>query len=422
MAGADQTAACPRFGRYHLIRRVSVGGMAEVYKAKAYGEAGFEKVVALKRLLPTAEEDPELVALFVAEARLATRLDHPRVCRALELGRVRSSPYLAMEYLYGHDLRAIQRRLTDRGVPMEPEAAAAIGWQVAEGLAYAHGLTDEDGRPMGVVHRDLSPRNLILSPEGRVRIVDFGIAKFEGRGTDTEAGGLRGTHAYMSPEQVRHEPVDARTDLFALAVVLHELLSGERLFKRATTFETLEAVEAAVAPPLPDHVPGDLRVLIAACLSRDRDRRPASAELVASILRGVLRGAGQSDPEPPLAELYRELFGREGAREDEVTLDEYRAALRAAAHDGDRTERRSVADATVVVDVPDSVDLETYVRELSARLPGDMRAPPGASRRRARPPSTAPRVSAVVFGWALAVAALAFVLASFGYYVSVAWR
>ncbi|TNF27547.1 MAG: serine/threonine protein kinase [Deltaproteobacteria bacterium] len=358
----------PDFGRYQLVRRVSLGGTAEIYKAKAMGDRGFEKVVALKRLLPHVEEDPAFVRMFVNEARLVAQLDHPRIAHIYELGKVRGSHYMAMEYIYGRDLGALKRALAERGEPAPPIFVAAVGRQVAEALDYAHRFVDVTGTALRIVHRDVSPQNVMVDESGVVRLIDFGIAKYVGVEGSTAAGVVKGKHAYMSPEQVRQEPLDGRSDVFSLGVILHELLAGERLFRAESVLDTLVRVEAARVPELaevaPD-APEELASAVMACLARRPQDRPSAGEL-ASALAEVCRGLGAADPQGVVADVYGRLFDDAGDTEDEVTLDEYRQALRAAELGVDAA--LAARDASDITLIPDTADLVAYVEELHRHL------------------------------------------------------
>lgn len=377
----------PDFGRYKLIRRVSLGGSAEIYKAKALGERGFEKVVALKRILPHAEENPDFVRMFVDEAQLVAQLDHPLIAKLYELGRARGSTYIAMEYIYGRDVQELQRALAQAGGTAPLALVAAIGAQAAEALAYAHGFVDAHGVPLRIVHRDVSPQNLMVTDSGMVKLIDFGIARFVGRDAVTEAGVVKGKHAYMSPEQVRGQPLDARSDLFSLGVILYELVMGRRLFKAESVIETLEQVTAAEVPPLPIDSPPELRRWIMGCLAQRREDRPRDAATLARGLEAALGGLDPGTPAQVVQREYAACFGERDVTEDEVTLDEYHQALRAAELGEDaQLTRREASDITIV---PDTADLAAYVEELRRHLRESPAAGP-VSRARATPPTEDP--------------------------------
>lgn len=383
---AEREGGAPNFGRYHLIRRVSVGGTAEIFKAKAIGPASFDfppdRVVAIKRLLPHAEEDPDLVAHFMAESRLVALLDHPLVARIYEVGKVGESPYLAMEYVHGIDLQELMRRLSERGELAQPALVAAIGVLAAHALDYAHHLADEAGRPCEIVHRDVSPQNFMMSSTGELKLVDFGIAKYAGREGQTKTGVVKGKHAYMSPEQVRRKPLDGRSDLFSLGVILWELACGARLFRADSVLETLERVDRAeVIDPrqLRPDLPETLSAAIMACLKKDPAERPARAGHTAATLELVLDtldpgGHDEREAHPGIAQAmtvlqrsYAELVGTSETTGDDLTIDEYHQALKHLELGEDlQLLSRSPSDITVV---PDTSDLVEYVARLRERRP-----------------------------------------------------
>ncbi|HEU5060606.1 MAG TPA: serine/threonine-protein kinase, partial [Kofleriaceae bacterium] len=219
------------FGKYLLLDRISVGGMAEVFKAKSYGVEGFEKVIAIKRILPSMGEDKDFIKMFIDEAKIAGQLSHANICQIFELGKHQGAHFIAMEYIWGKDLLQIQHRLRKGGQIMPVAMACYIVSKVCEGLDYAHRKRDAMGRHLEIVHRDCSPQNVLISYEGEVKLIDFGIARAASRSSRTNAGVLKGKFGYMSPEQVRGLPLDHRSDLFAVGTVFYESLTGERLFQ-----------------------------------------------------------------------------------------------------------------------------------------------------------------------------------------------
>ncbi|MEZ4270530.1 MAG: serine/threonine-protein kinase, partial [Myxococcota bacterium] len=210
------------FGKYLLLDRVNIGGMAEVYKAKAFGVEGFERILAIKRILPNMADDSEFINMFVDEARIAVQLSHANIVQIFELGKFENQYYIAMEYVSGKDLRQILDDYRKRKEFIPLSAAAYLASKVCEGLDYAHRKTDPSGRPMNVIHRDVSPQNILVSYEGAIKLVDFGIAKAEDRASKTQAGVLKGKFGYMSPEQVRGMEIDHRSDIFAVGILLYE--------------------------------------------------------------------------------------------------------------------------------------------------------------------------------------------------------
>lgn len=285
-------AAGTQIGRYEVTRKLAEGGMAEIFLARAVGPEGFSKDVVIKVVRSFLATDPQFVQMFIAEARLASRLNHANVVQIFDFGKHDDTYYLAMEYVRGASLWDLRQRCRQEGVPFPATLAAELGTQIARGLHYAHTLSDR-GQKLGVVHRDVTPHNVLLSFDGAVKLTDFGIAKAQT--THTAPGMLKGKFAYMSPEQARGEPVDARTDIFALGIVLWELLTGGRLFDGDSELAVLRAVEQSViAPPsrLNPDVPPDLSDIVMKALARPLPERFQSAfELERALATYVLRTA-----------------------------------------------------------------------------------------------------------------------------------
>ena len=262
-------------GRYELLERLAGGGMGEVYLARQKGPDGFEKLLVVKTLLQHLSEDEELILMFKDEARVTARLIHPNICQVFEFEQAGGVYYMAMEYLRGHDLRRLWRECERQGRPLPPELVCRIVADAAAGLDFAHSLRDPSGKPYGIVHRDVSPQNIFVTFEGAVKVIDFGVAKAAGRAQHTRTGALKGKCSYMSPEQAQGLPVDNRSDIFALGIVLHELLSGQRLFKGDSDLETLARVEACAVPPLPSK---ELDAIAAKALAKNPDDRFRTAQ------------------------------------------------------------------------------------------------------------------------------------------------
>ena len=277
-----------------LLERINVGGMAEVFRAKAFGVDGFERFVAVKRILPTLAADEEFVAMFIDEARIAAHLTHQSIVQIYELGKEAGTYHISMEYVAGRDLRLILDRQKRLGRPMDPVASAFVIARVCEALDYAHRKRDPAGRALGIVHRDVTPQNIILSYDGEVKLCDFGIAKATSRVSRTEVGVLKGKFAYMAPEQVQGRPVDHRGDIFALGVIFYEMLTGERLFVGDSDYATLEAVRSARIPPPRRIVPGlprGLEGIVMRMLARDPALRYRWASDVHDDLLALLAAA-----------------------------------------------------------------------------------------------------------------------------------
>ncbi|TMB36055.1 MAG: PEGA domain-containing protein [Deltaproteobacteria bacterium] len=282
-----------KFGKYLLLERIAVGGMAEVYSAKAFGAAGFERLLAIKRILPTMGEDPEFIQMFVDEARIAAQLSHANIVQVIELGKHEDSYFIAMEYVSGRDVRQLNERFRKIGRPMPIPQACFILSRVCEALDYAHRKRDGHGVPLGIVHRDISPQNVLVSFDGNVKLIDFGIAKAESRFSKTQAGILKGKFSYMSPEQVKGHAVDHRSDIFATGVLLWEMLCGQKLFTGDSDIAVLEKVRAAeVAPPrtLNPSIPEGLEEVVLRSLAGDpRDRYQWASEMHDDLLRFTLQ-------------------------------------------------------------------------------------------------------------------------------------
>jgi eukaryotic-like serine/threonine-protein kinase len=301
-----------RLGNYDVLALLALGGTAEIYLARIDGTAGFEKYVVVKSLHDHLADDPDFVKMFLDEARLAAVLDHSNIVQTMELGEQDGRYYMVMEFLAGLSLAMIVRRASDRipdgriAVPLILNITA----QAAAGLHYAHERM-ANGKPLNMVHRDISPQNLVIGWEGVVKIVDFGIARAEVRDTKTKAGTIKGKFAYMSPEQCIATNVDRRTDVFALGVIAHELLTGRRLFKRNSPYETYQAVlDCAVAPPSASNIEIDpaLDPIIMKAVAKDKDARYPTAEAFGDALLAYLHQHGKSSAAGEIGRFLDENF------------------------------------------------------------------------------------------------------------------
>jgi len=275
--GPERIATGARIGRYEIVRRIALGGMAELYLAQQAGFAGSGRLVAIKRILPHLAEDVGFVKMFLNEARVSAGLDHSNIAHIIDFGAIDDQPFMVLEYVHGRSVLDILRTAEgDGGVPLA--CAVTIACQVADALHYAHGRTDSTGQPLGLVHRDVSPSNILVSFNGEVKLVDFGIAKATTGGEATTGGLVKGKLPYMAPEQARGEPVDRRTDIFALGVVLYELTVGERCFAAPGDFALLNRVVSAKYDKPSVVVPGfspQLEAIIGRALQADpADRYP----------------------------------------------------------------------------------------------------------------------------------------------------
>jgi serine/threonine protein kinase len=281
------------FGPYQLLDRVAVGGMAEVFKAKRAGVEGFEKTVALKRILPHLSDNKEFLDMFVDEAKMVAGLTHPNIVQIFDLGRIQKSYYIAMEFVHGRDLRTIMKRAREKGLRMPLDLSLRVVSQVCAALEYAHRKKDDRGRPMEIVHRDVSPQNILISFEGDVKLVDFGIAKAATKASSTDRGALRGKLLYMSPEQAWGRPIDRRSDVFSLGIVLYEMVTETKPFLGAGTELTiLELVRQCLVTPPRDinpRVPEALDRIIMKALAREPDERYQDAGQMQRGLERFLR-------------------------------------------------------------------------------------------------------------------------------------
>ncbi len=304
-----------RFGRYVLLDRIGVGGMAEVFRAVMPGAEGFARTFVVKRILDDLSRLPRFVDMFVEEARICALLSHPAIVQVYDFGAVDGKYFLAMEYLRGRDLASVMRKLRRLGRACPPALAAFIAHQLADCLAYAHDLRDADGAPLNIIHRDVSPANIMCLRTGGVKLLDFGIAKALGAAMGGPSGqeGFRGKVAYVAPEHLRGEPIDRRLDLFSLGVVLWEMLTGRRLFKGANDDQTLANVLGMPIPApssvVPD-VPPALDAIVARALERDPAQRYRTADEMAEDLEDAVRDLKYQIKRLP--QLLQELFGAEG--------------------------------------------------------------------------------------------------------------
>ncbi len=293
-AGAEMEGLPRRFGKYTLIRKLAVGGMAELFLAIFRSVAGFEKLVVITRILPEMNDDKAFISMFLHEARVAATLSHPNIVQIFDVGQVEGKYFIAMEHVHGEDLRSIVRQMRKKGVHEFPlEHAISIILGMCAGLANAHEKRDIGGSALNIVHRDISPQNTVITYGGDVKIVDFGIAKSDVRHhADTRSGRLKGKVPYMSPEQARGEVVDWRSDIFAVGVMFFELTTGKRLFKGASEYETLKLI-CDREYPLPSEIregyPRELEEIVMRALAKDREHRYQSARELQQALEEFVR-------------------------------------------------------------------------------------------------------------------------------------
>lgn len=355
------------FGKYELLERIATGGMAEVYLARSFGVAGFEKRLVIKRIRPEHAEDPRFISMFINEAKISVHLNHPNVVQVYDLGRVGSSWFIAMEHLHGHDLTRLVRALRADSERLPIPVAVYVAAEACRGLHYAHSLTDNEGRVLGLVHRDVSPHNVMITFDGQVKLVDFGVARVMNsqQGSDKSRGAGRpggGKYAYMSPEQASGVEVDHRSDVFSVGIVLWELLAGHRLFQHDDAQEKLRRVQEAEIPDLREShgVHPALWDILTRALARDAaDRHPTAGELDED-LRSWLFEHAPSDGRKALVATMQGAFPGEADR---------------SAHNLDL--QRLVADVERL-DAPEpTITAGTPTPGTASSLPGRLRAPVG---------------------------------------------
>ena len=301
----------PGAGRYHISRKIADGGMAEIFLGSQRGVEGFERPVVLKRILASLLADPQFRNQMIDEAHVAMSLNHSNIVQVLDLGHVRGRYFLVLELVEGWDLNQILHRARAASFPLPPELSLYVAGEVCRALGYAHAKT-RDGQPLGIVHRDVSPHNVLVSEQGEVKLTDFGIAKAMGRREHTGHGVIKGKLAFMSPEQASGSAVDARSDIFSLGTVLYVLGTGQRPFDAPTDLEALVRVRnCKFAPPAevaPDISPEFARITLRAMQAVSSDRYQSAEDMLSDIetvQRSAFKPAGQTELKRWLAELQR---------------------------------------------------------------------------------------------------------------------
>ncbi len=300
-----------KLGKYQLLAVLGRGGMAEVFLALSRGAMGFDKLAVIKRLRPGLADDENFRTMFLDEARLAARLNHPNVVHTYEVGEHEGVYYIAMEYLEGQPLNKIAHEANKRGAPLDPVVSARIISDALLGLHHAHTLKDFDGKPLQIIHRDISPHNLFVTYEGTTKLVDFGIAKAALSSTETEVGVLKGKVAYMSPEQATGEPLDPRSDLFAMGIVLWELLTQKRLMTGDSAAAIIHRLMTMPVPPassLRPEVEPALDAIVGRSLEKDPERRFPSALAMREAIEAYLSSTGRTVRNEEIGEQVAGMF------------------------------------------------------------------------------------------------------------------
>lgn len=309
-------------GQYYLLEKLAQGGMAEIYKGLAYDLHGIKRTVVIKKILPHIAANREFIDMLIAEAKIAVMLTHGNIAQIYDLGKVGEDYFIVMEYVPGWSVSQIQRECAARKLAIPIPMACYLAAEIAAGLDYMHVRTDERGEPLHIVHRDVSPQNVIVSESGTVKIIDFGIAKARTKLETTDVGILKGKFAYMSPEHANGESIDHRSDIFSLGVILHEMLTGVRLFKARDQRETLRNVRRCESPPpsmLRADVSPALDALVLQALAKQCTARPTSAGALRASLLRLLHQAYPTFRPHDIVTFIQQLFGEsfvEAAEED----------------------------------------------------------------------------------------------------------
>jgi eukaryotic-like serine/threonine-protein kinase len=339
--GKDQIFPSP-FGRYTLVQRLATGGMAEVFKAKILSTHGFEKLLVIKRILPNLAADKTFVSMFIDEAKLTAQLVHPKIVQVTDFGEVNGQYFIALEFIDGFDGLALLRAGAQKQIRVPVPICMFIAMEVLDALDYAHNAVDVEGKPMRLVHRDISPSNVFIAHRGDVKLGDFGIARAQERESKTQAGTLKGKYGYMSPEQVTGNPLDGRSDVFAVGVVLAEMLMGKRLFIAQNDLDVLLMVRDGKLDRFDKygkHVPKPLDAIVRKALARGLEDRYQSAAEFRDALRELEFRFGLRVGPPDLGQLAADLFDKnpesaerlnERLRKWEIKLDDSGAIKRRA--------------------------------------------------------------------------------------------
>ena len=339
------TGPAPKsIGRYQIIDRLAVGGMAELFKATLQGDHGFEKLVAIKKILPHLAVDRSFVEMFIDEARITAQLDHSHIVQVYELGTDADTPYIAMQFVDGLDVLALLRECARVQIRLPPDLCALIARDVLDALDYAHNAVAVDGRALGIVHRDISPGNVLLSWRGDVKLTDFGIARAAERRHKTEAGTLKGKYGYMSPEQVSGGEIDPRADLFSVGILLAEMVMARRLFTSTNDLDILLMVRDARLDRLHKYAsefPVELRVLTVRALQRrPEDRWQSAAQFRDALDEWIRRSTRVTSPRSRSAARPRDQCTDGGSRAQRAggrpDADRRRGPVRTADPDVDR--------------------------------------------------------------------------------------
>ncbi len=390
-----------QFGKFYLIEKIAVGGMAEIYKAKTFGVDGFEKLLAIKRILPHCAADKDFITMLTDEAKLSVLLSHANIVQVYDFGKVGDDYFISMEYIHGINLRDIMYRCREAQMNVPPEIAVYIISEMCKGLDYAHRKSDANGQPLNIVHRDVSPQNILISYEGEVKIVDFGIAKAQMNISHTMAGILKGKIAYMSPEQALGKAIDHRTDIFSAGILLYEMLTNSKLYTGESQFEVLKKIRTTRIEEgkLPATIPQQIKWVVAKALAyKAEDRFQNAGDLQIELTKYLYSTYLDFSPRK-LAAFIKEVFVAELKDEQirrarEAALESQTASMNVA--EGAKQQEivhRETSVTPIEPQVPEA-QIETMVAPAAAGVEKEVTT----ERRRVKPKKGVK--------WPLAVAAL----------------
>ncbi len=367
--------------KYVLLDLIGIGGMAEVYRSKLLGDKGFEKQIVIKKLLPQVAGDKEMVHFFIGEARLAALLQHENIAATYDFGEIDENFFLAMEYLFGKDLYAVLQKTRELKSPLGEKYALMIASKICEGMDYAHRLKDLQGKPLNIIHRDLTPHNIFITYDGKIKIFDFGVAKAEILDNRTRVGVVKGKLSYMSPEQLSGEVIDFRSDIFSIGILLYEMLSGKRMYSGDTAALIKKCITVDyehlknIAPDLP---PGLYGILDKA-LTRDRESRYQSCSDMQADIEDLLFSMSERPDSKSLKIYIRNLFSREYESDQTKAIVAMEATAGSTSHPGQaktaafgpKNGEKTVAYATQLDGAPGI--LSFLRRQITSRLLPDKR-------------------------------------------------
>ena len=311
-----------RFGKYLILDKIATGGMAELFRAKITSVEGFEKLVAIKKILPNLTQDSNLVNMFIDEAKLAAMLTHQNIVQIYDLGSMEGVYFIAMEYIHGKDLRVLSNKSKEKGLPLPLEYALYITSRICSGLDYSHNLKDFQGNPLKLIHRDISPQNILVTHEGEVKIVDFGIAKVARKTADTREGLIKGKVAYMSPEQAAGKTIDHRSDIFSAGILLYEMITGVRMFEGAdlNVLDRVRKADFQKAETIVSDLPAEVSEILRRALAKTPNRRYKSCVAMLADLEECLSSFTVRPRAEGLSHYMKALFAEEIAAEAAALL------------------------------------------------------------------------------------------------------